>query len=575
MKRMSRREVLRGGLGAFIAGLAGPRAWAAPFGWPAGLGCVPSGGRPIKTTGPVRLLEDSPPVRMLAGLPYHMWWTGDDWADDQIPFHPLNLSDPQKPSEDVSIAIVGGGLSGLSTAYLLRQHHPVVLEFRDRFGGNAQGEEWSKSRYSLGTAYFIAPDKGDFLETLYLELGLDRAMRFAGPGDPVELNGVIRDDFWTGKGLPPEELPAFKRYAEVVQYMAKERYPDIPLPKGKDNQWIRDLDQRTFLQDVEMQMGIPMTPLLKAGVQGYFYSSFNFGMQQISAASGWNFVAAEEYGRWVLPGGVSFMAEALWRKLLELEADAPAGCRPYHLRAGCRVVDVRISGEHVLVSYRNPQGELRTMRAQQVVMANSKHIAKHVLQGLSAGNPDQWNAMNSIPNAAYLVINILLNARIDRDFYDLFLLEDGVHFPVEAGQIYAQHRVMDVIDGDYARRTDPPRSVLTLYWPLPFHIGHFDLIQPDSYVRYAERLAPKLREILGLLAVPESAVQQVRMTRWGHSMPTAMPGLIGDGTCERASRPIEDKVFFVNQDNWALPAVETCLLEAQTASERIAALRRA
>jgi hypothetical protein len=58
--------------------------------------------------------------------------------------------------------------------------------------------------------------------------------------------------------------------------------------------------------------------------------------------------------------------------------------------------------------------------------------------------------------------------------------------------------------------------------------------------------------MLSLLDVPESATRQVRLTRWGHAMQISRPGLIFNGIVETAARPIDNKVFFVNQDNWAL-----------------------
>ena len=48
-------------------------------------------------------------------------------------------------------------------------------------------------------------------------------------------------------------------------------------------------------------------------------------------------------------------------------------------------------------------------------------------------------------------------------------------------------------------------------------------------------------------------------------MPIHAQGLIADGTCEKVRRPtMDDRLFFVQQDNWALPAVENCLLDAKT-----------
>jgi len=61
------------------------------------------------------------------------------------------------------------------------------------------------------------------------------------------------------------------------------------------------------------------------------------------------------------------------------------------------------------------------------------------------------------------------------------------------------------------------------------------------------------------------------MARWGHSMPIARPRFLVDGVPAELRRPYRGSVFFVNQDNWALPAFETCLLEAQAIAPRIVA----
>jgi hypothetical protein len=110
---------------------------------------------------------------------------------------------------------------------------------------------------------------------------------------------------------------------------------------------------------------------------------------------------------------------------------------------------------------------------------------------------------------------------------------------------------------------------LTLYWPLPWASARFTLILDDPLLTYARRVAPQLRRMLALLEVPESAVRQVRISRWGHALPLARPGLIADGVCDLIRRPLDDRVYFVNQDNWSLPAVENSLLEAQTVASSV------
>ena len=222
---------------------------------------------------------------MVDGMPFAQWFFGDDFDNKTIPFHFIpdyfNGGPPPEPAEEVDVAVVGGGLSGLASAYFLRHHNTVLFELHDRFGGNAQGEVWRDIEYSLGGAYFITPDRGSFLERFYHELGLHRLIRRSDPPDPMELNGIIRDDFWSGAGVSPEEQIAFHRYAEVVTQVRENEYPDIPLSEDPiEAARVRALDLVTFREDVERRMGLPMTPLLAAGVQSYFFSSFDAPMEE-------------------------------------------------------------------------------------------------------------------------------------------------------------------------------------------------------------------------------------------------------------------------------------------------------
>lgn len=566
----TRRDFLGAGLGALAVGLVGRKAIGA---YPLHRRCPGTGALPVERTDPVLKLPLSPDSVLVDGLPFASWFTGDSFPDEAIPFHHtydyFMGAGPPAPAENVDVAIVGGGLSGLATAYLLAELEPVVLELRDRFGGSASGEAWGGTAYSLGSAYVITPDEGSFLEEFYLSLGLDRVVRESLPPDPVILGGEFRDDFWSGAGRPLQERIAFERYAEVVTYMAEEAYPEIPLPDDPEEiVRIHALDRKTFRDDLEERMGLSLPPLLEAALQAYFYSSFGAGMQEISAASGWNFVAAEEFGRWVFPGGNSYMVRALWRRLAAIERSVSGSCRGSLLRAGCRVIDVRPRGAHVQVTYFDAEGRLRSLSARQVVMAGSKHIVKYVLYDLENWDPARRASMHYIHSYAYLVANVLLDAPIERDFYDAFLIGDK-SFPVDSGSVEKQRPVIDMLRGDYARQQPSSRSVLTLYWPLPWPSARFTLLLGKPWESYSQRLVPQIREMLALLDVPESAVRQVRLTRWGHPMPIARPNFIADGHADRIRRPLGDNIHFVNQDNWALPAVENSLLEAQTTARLI------
>ncbi len=560
----SRRDVLRGGLGAAGIGLLAKHGFALNSASDLNIG---SGAVGLARTRPFRYIPFHPQSVMVDGLPFAEWFTGDFFSNDAIPFHTcqncFENGEPPAPTEETDLVIVGGGLSGLTTAFLAREYNPVLLELRPRFGGVAQGEIWGGTPFSLGTAYVITPDSGSYLDWFYDQLGLAEVIRKHTDANLIEYEGQIWSDFWTGAAKNPKEMAAYQQYAAIVQQMANVDYPDIPLPDG-DVQWILDLDRKTLKEDIESKMnGFQIPPLLAGAIQAYCYSSFNAGWEEISAAGGWNFLAAEEFGRWVPPGGITYMVDALWKKLIEHERAQGRGEQDTRLRAGCKVVDVRlVAGKRAQVTYYGWDGKLRSLLAKRVAMCCPKYLCKYMIPGLEKSDPQRLNAMNSVLTRAYIVGNVLLDSSIKLDFYDIFLLRDG-HFPMAEDQATDYFKVVDMLSGHYARRRTADRSVLTLYFPLPFDTGRFTLVTEDPWTEYAERFAPQIRSMLDLLNVPHSAVKQVRMARWGHSMPINYRGLIADGITDTLRRPIDETIYFINQDNWALPAVENCILDAE------------
>jgi hypothetical protein len=217
----------------------------------------------------------------------------------------------------------------------------------------------------------------------------------------------------------------------------------------------------------------------------------------------------------------------------------------------------------VQVTYKDSEEGLRSMLARRVVVATPKHVAKHFIHGLDALDPEKFLALTRMNTRAYIVANVLVNARLRQDFYDLFLLGDPAAYPMREADAEAWNRVPDVVDGRFAERGERRQAVLTLYWALPYYHARFHLIFPGSWQTFAEMLAPQVRGIVELLEMEASEIEQVRMTRWGHAMPVAEVGFLAEGLAEQVRRPLEDRIYFVNQDNWALPAVETCLLEAE------------
>ena len=572
----NRREFIGSGLGLLSALALKRKAFSGgPLAGSRGGDCIDTGAASYDASCPMQQIRNVP-TQLVDGIPFASWYTGDDFPGLHHPMPNPNCFDGDLPpiSEEIDVAVVGGGISGLTSAYLLRDRNPVIFEMHNQFGGAARGEEWNGVPYSLGNAYVITPDPGTFLQDIYQELGMNEVVRVDSNNAPVELEGEILEGFFDGQGVDFNTAIAIAKYRKVVTQMANIDYPVIPLIGGSEDDWVYELDQKTLKQDIQDRMNMPIPDVLAAAIQSYCYSSFAAGWEEISAAGGWNFLAAEEFDRWVCPGGNSYMARKMWEALKQLDDNVPASCRPYHIRGGCRVVDVRpVSGpgNKSQVTWVGTDGRCRALLAKKVVMACPKFLCKEVIHLLGNEDVAKLDAIESLEYRGYLVANILLDAPIKRDFYDIFLLGDGI-YPANQSEAEDDRFVCDVVDGNYAAGSlhHGMSNVLTLYWPLPFDFGRWTLLHEANWNNYSRMLAPQVKSILKLLDIPDTKVKQVRMTRWGHAMPIHAQGLIANGTCEEVRRPtMNDRLFFVQQDNWALPAVENCLLDAKTYTDII------
>lgn len=509
---------------------------------------------PPPPVDPVLALGSLGPSKIVGGIPFAPQWFGDVFGANAIPFHSCeNCSAFPEPSERVEVAVIGGGLSGLATAYLLRDRETVLFELRPRLGGGAMGESFAGRSWSLASAYFMQADGGSKLAALYGELGLPSTWRQDAGDFSFEYDGELTRDL-LGPNPTQEEVAALAAYRATVAAFANDTYPEIPFD-GRPSDLVRELDARSFREDLALRCG-KLPRRLSYLLEAYCASSLGVGSDEINAAAAWNFVAAEEFGRNVLPAGNAGLARALWRHAPRVD-----------FRCRATVAEVAPVEGGALVRWRDGSGAPRTTFAKQVVLANAKHIARHMMPWLDGQDPAKREAMQQVPTVAYVVANMVLREPLGHDFYDLYL-QGSSKFPTETGGWEERRPITDMVNAGFATQGGGARA-LTLYWPLPWHTARFSIVGADDWRNQAERAAPQIAEICSAIGLTPSNIAQVRLARWGHAMPYATPGAYGGGLPQELRRPLLGKIWFVNQDNWLLPAVETCLSEAMWAAPQI------
>lgn len=448
--------------------------------------------------------------------------------------------------EKHDVVVIGGGIAGLFTAFLLRDLRPVVLEQSSRLGGNAQGQSWRGLDFSLGAAYFSDPPVGTPLHQLLIDqLNVDQFTVVAPGDDPVWLNGQLVGD------LPQKYQRYYAKWQELVT--GKAGALQIPERRGPQRKVLDKLDKFTLLAFLEDQLGAKLPPVLATRLEHFCWSAFAGSSNEISAAAGLNFLAAEFESIRTANGGNAVVTERIVQRLWDL-----LGPGAFRMQSFVTAIEPVAGG--VRVEYLNPQRERRQILAKTAVVACPKFMVARLLRGIE---PDRQKAIRRMHYRSYLVANVLVSKDVAARFFDLYLLGSGDTKLAQAKLESERLGASDLILGDYATPI-PGATVLTLYRPFPFEGARVGLLADEAYELYRKEIEEKaLPPLLPMLGLQPKDIVGIRLARWGHALPLAKQGFLKEKLPERITAPAGNgRIFFVQQDNWCLPCLETAGEEA-------------
>jgi len=293
-----------------------------------------------------------------------------------------------KPSRSADVVVVGGGLSGLTAAYRLRDRNVLLLEKEAEIGGNARSDSWEGIEFPIGASY---THSGSSPMALYEELGLTPIRRATPGGSAIACyNGHKISDPW-GEGFKtvhPEATTSLEQFKKDVYAI------DLEAHNAK-------LDAIVFRDVLK-----PYHPAVVKWID--IHSEWLGGnSQQVSAYAGVLFsryFLGESLGvllsqkrkddeHFQFVGGLGPVSQALARTI---EA---AGAGRVRLNATAYRVENTEAGD-VLVSYM--QGaEPVTVRADACIVAAPKLIAARMVTGLAAA---QKEAMLAFKYIAYSTV---------------------------------------------------------------------------------------------------------------------------------------------------------------------------
>ncbi len=458
-----------------------------------------------------------------------------------------------RPSAHYDVVIVGGGMAGLTAAYHLRGKRILMLEGHPRLGGNSKSQFIGRSYLSQGSAYIVATEDGDEIDTMLADLRLKSRFRQNDHGDDVvEFRGRTVPGFFDG-ATDSGRAESFRAFRAKMHDVFENSYPELPVWGEENRAGFNALDRVRFSDWLTRELG-PLHPHLAEFVELYCWSSFGTTTAELSAAQGLNFLSCDMAGTQVLPGGNGLIAQALYEKLKP---------RTVTFRAPAFAVDVVENGSKTEICFKNEAGRLETVTADHCVVTVPKMVAKHVVRGLAT---PQLEAMKDLTYRAYLVGNVLLDRKLASPGYDLFSML-GRH-PGDSYQDSKARVFADVVYADWAGNDSAEKSALTLYMPLPYPMAQQYLFIDTLYEKYYDRIRTRLSPVLAGHGLSWQNVQGVRLVRYGHAMPVGSVGGVASGLFERAHHSLGN-IHFAGQDNWGNPCFETAFATGMEAAKKI------
>lgn len=459
-------------------------------------------------------------------------WTGDDFTLG----HRLRLNDfpkfPDKAERTVDFIIVGGGVSGLTAAYQLKDQDFLLLEQYADLGGHARGSSYHGIDYSYGAAYCGPID--DIYGELYSAIGIE----------PVALTADRNSFFWNNEWLVGTEGDGSKSLHKEFKKLINECKPvwDALPPEMEPDKLgtaqLNKLDQSLMIQCLN-----GYSKEFIALIDSFCKSSLNGNLQQLSGLAGYGLLQDLVHTTHVFKGGNPAIARGLAKKIEEAGSN--------RCIKKCFVWNIEIKDGGASVIYSTSDGTVHRVDCKHVIVATSPLVASRQLKHI----PDEIKAkLLSFRFGSYLVANLCMKEKVFKGSYDCF-----------AGPPYSFADIT-VAETPYIKtNTYNPSmgSVLTLYQPYSAGTeGRMILMQGDG-PKIASSLTTQIEKLIpGAL----KQIEEVTLTRWGHAL-----AIIGPGYFSRLAKlqKLPDAPYSLAHSSvWGWPAVESAIHGGRTAAQR-------
>lgn len=436
------------------------------------------------------------------------------------------LKKGNKKSFKIKNLIIGGGISGLSTAYHLKEkgcEDFILLEMGEKVGGNSGSESNEYTNFPLGAHYLTLPNPEnrpliDFLikHRLIVAETIDgkqeyneRHLCFA-PDERLLFRGVFQEGLVPTYGIEESEKSEMKRFFELMDEWQQKKGSDgkylfsIPLEFASSDKEIEELDAITFDQFLERE-GFHSEEL-RWFLDYCSRDDFGAGSNLVSAWAGINYFAGRRSNpsntipsnvlTW--PEGNGFLVNLLKKNIsTKIQTDV-------------LIYSVEEFTDKVLVKAYDFKEELELeIEAEKLVLSTPSYVNKHLLKS------PQWPSdfFDGFIHHPWLVCAVVLN-KIPKSVGQALSWDNVCYGTKGLGYIYDQHQHL---------RLNEEKVVVSVYLALDKN-GH-----KDERKRLFEMSQEELKELVlielnQMHAEIQKEIVSMTFQLWGHGMVSSYPG---------------------------------------------------
>jgi protoporphyrinogen oxidase len=449
--------------------------------------------------------------------------------------HRLRNNDFPAPTETrkLDIAIVGGGVSGLSAAWRLT-HRGIksfkLFELEGVLGGNARSGSSVVTPYPWGAHYLPLPTRESVhVRALLADLGVlksgidsdtplfDERAIVNGPQDRLYRNGLWQEGLLP-RMVAPKELDQYKRFDDMIERFrqSQDLFGNKPfaIPSLLASRDLRfTAPDATDMRRWMVAQGFD-SPALHWYVDYACRDDFGSLSRDTSAWAGLHYFASREgraqnadsHAVLTWPEGNGFLTRRTGEWLSERVSEPfvrNALCTRLVTSKGFAEIDIFHADQNRSVRY----------RCKRVIWAAPSFVLARVWDNPP---PAFRPAVAGIETVPWLVANLHLRTP-PADTGPAPLAWDNVLYNSNAlGYVVATHQTM---------RVRPGATVLTYYWP---HSGEAPAAARKRL--FETPWSEWIKAILADLKRPHpeiaKSLERIEIWRWGHAMPQPSPGFL-------------------------------------------------